>query len=123
VRCRRHIAAAVLTLALALPSTALAQSAGDNQYQDPFEGQGGGGSTQQQQQQQQQSSGSQGRQQSAAPTTQNQAEQALPTAAQAQPAQTGALPRTGGQTPLLLAYGWTLVIAGTALRRASRRTT
>ncbi len=33
----------LLTLALALPAVVHAQSAGDDQYVDPFEGQGGGG--------------------------------------------------------------------------------
>ena len=119
MRRSRNIAAAVLALALALPSAALAQSAGDDQYQDPFSGQDGGGSNQQQGS----GSGSQGQQQDAAPTTQGQTQDAAPTAAQAEPAQTGTLPRTGPQTPLALAYGWTLLIAGTALRRAARRTT
>ena len=101
-------------LALALPSAALAQSAGDQQYQDPFENQGGEQGQQQQQPAQEE--------QAQAPTTQTQAE-APATTAQADPAQTGTLPRTGAQTPLLLAYGAVLLLAGTALRRASRSTT
>jgi hypothetical protein len=109
-----HIAVAVLTLALALPSAALAQSAGDEQYQDPFEDRGGG-------QTEQQGSGQQ-QQQAQAPTTQGQAVDPAASTAQTQPAQTGTLPRTGGATPLLFAYGAVLLLAGTALRRAARRT-
>ena len=105
----------VLTLALALPPAALAQSAGDQQYQDPFENQGG--------EQGQQQQPTQGEEQAQAPTTQSQAEAPAATTAQADPAQTGTLPRTGAQTPLLLAYGAVLLLAGTALRRASRSTT
>jgi len=100
-------------LALALPSAALAQSAGDQQYQDPFENQGGEQGQQQPTQEEQ----------AQAPTTQSQAEAPAATTAQADPAQTGTLPRTGAQTPLLLAYGAVLLLAGTALRRASRSTT
>lgn len=108
----------MLALVLALPSAALAQSAGDNQYQDPFEDQGGSGQTQQQG-----SSQGDGGQQAQAPSTQGQAADPSATTAQAEPAQTGTLPRTGSETtPLLLAYGLTLLLGGTALRRAARHT-
>jgi LPXTG-motif cell wall-anchored protein len=101
----------VLALVLALPAAALAQSAGDNQYQDPFEDQGGGGQTQQQ--------GSTTQQQAQAPsTTQSQGTAPSTTTTQAQ---ANTLPRTGSETgPLLLAYGAALLIGGTALRRAAR---
>ena len=104
----------MLALVLALPAAALAQSAGDNQYQDPFEDQGGGGQTQQQ--------GSTTQQQGQAPsTTQSQGTAPSTTTTQAQAAQANTLPRTGSETgPLLLAYGAALLIGGTALRRAAR---
>jgi LPXTG-motif cell wall-anchored protein len=109
----------VLALVLALPAAALAQSAGDNQYQDPFEDQGGGGQTQQQGS----SQGDGGQQQAQAPSTQGQAADPSASTAQAEPGQTGTLPRTGSETtPLLLAYGLTLLLGGTALRRAARHT-
>src|SRR4051794_17818660 len=40
----RRIAVLVSSLALALPASALAQGAGDNQYTDPFAGENGSGS-------------------------------------------------------------------------------
>ena len=43
---RSPLAVGAALLALAAPAPALAQSAGDNQYQDPFANQGGGGSNQ-----------------------------------------------------------------------------
>jgi hypothetical protein len=106
-------------LALALPSAAHAQSAGDEQYTDPFSNQGDNGS-----QQQPSNSGSQGGGgQGSAPTTaQGQTTAPGASAAPAQPAQTGTLPRTGGQAPLLFAYGWVLLVTGTTLRRLARRT-
>ena len=43
MRVRRALAAIAATLLLAAPGTALAQSAGDDQYRDPLGGSGGGG--------------------------------------------------------------------------------
>jgi hypothetical protein len=102
------LACAVL---LALPASALAQSAGDNQYTDPFSGQsqGGGGN-------------SGGGNAQASPQT-AQAAPAAPsaTASQAQqPDQGAALPRTGFPTLLPLAYGLVLLLGGVALRRGAR---
>src|SRR4051794_4458574 len=42
---RKLLAGAMTIAALALPAAALAQSAGDQQYQDPLGGQGGSGSS------------------------------------------------------------------------------
>ena len=52
---RPRLAALAVAAFLVAPSAALAQSAGDQQYSDPFAGQGGGGGSSQ-------SSGSQGSQ-------------------------------------------------------------
>jgi hypothetical protein len=107
------LACAVL---LALPAGALAQSAGDNQYTDPFSGQtqgggnsGGGGN-------------SSGGNAQASPQT-AQAAPATPsgTATQAQqPTQGATLPHTGFPTLLPLAYGLVLLLGGVALRRGAR---
>jgi hypothetical protein len=119
MRRRRSISALVCALALAMPAGALAQSAGDNQYQDPFSGKtptgggnsgggGGGGNT---------SGGGGGNSSQASP----QVAQSAPSAAtaQAQPAQGQTLPRTGFPAFLPFAYGFVLLLAGAALRRAS----
>ena len=106
----------VCALALATPSSALAQSAGDDHYQDPFSGQpqgggsGGGGS-----------GGGGGDNSQASPQT----AQSTPSSpesdtSQAQSAQDGALPRTGFEAVLPLAYGMVLVLSGAALRLGAR---
>lgn len=100
-------------LVLALSPAALAQSAGDQQYQDPFDEETGGGQQQAEPQEQQ----------SEAPTTQGQTADPGATTTQAAPAQTGTLPRTGGPTPLLFAYGAVLLLGGVTLRRAVRSNT
>jgi hypothetical protein len=110
---RRTLVASVAALALVAPARALAQSAGDNQYQDPFAGQGG-------------SSGGSGG--SATPTPQPSAPAptapapastpAAPTA-QAQPAPAGPqLPYTGSPVDagLLAAAGGLLLAGGVTLR-------
>ena len=101
-----------MTLVLALSPAALAQSAGDQQYQDPFEEQGGGGNEQAQPAPEPQ-----------APASQGQTADPEATTTQVAPAQTGTLPRTGGPTPLLLAYGAVLLLAGATLRRVARSNT
>jgi hypothetical protein len=110
----------VLTLALvvaflATPAGALAQSAGDEQYADPF------GS---------QPPGEKQNQQSSPPATSSPASPApaaggdgtASAAPTAQPAQADpALPRTGGfPAPLLGAIGYALLVAGAAFRRQLR---
>jgi hypothetical protein len=119
MRCRGTLLALVCALLLAMPASALAQSAGDNQYQDPFSGQtqgggnsGGGGS-------------SGGGNAQASPQT-AQAAPASPSATTSQGQQqptggaSGTLPRTGFLTPLPLAYGLVLLLGGAALRRGAR---
>jgi hypothetical protein len=111
---RARLAAALVTAAmLVLPAAALADSAGDNQYQDPF-----AGTPSQPKQPKQQPSGTQGG------STQTPAAPA-PTPAPAQttaapaatPTQTGTLPRTGFPLLPVAAVGAALLAAGILLRR------
>jgi hypothetical protein len=121
MRRRRTAPALACALALAFPAGAAAQSAGDDQYTDPF--------ADQEPQGQQESGGNSGGGGgggggNAQPSPQSaQATPASPsaTASQAQePAQGEALPRTGFQALLPLAYGLVLLLSGAALRRGSR---
>jgi hypothetical protein len=118
-----HRAVAALTLVLALlaaSGTALAQSAGDEQYVDPFQGGQGGGQAQQPEPAPQP-------EQPAAPAPEGGAvggqattEPApTPDPAPAEPAPTAAptLPRTGLPAALLAAAGYALLLAGIAIRR------
>lgn len=106
---RSLITAAAIAASLAAPAGALAQSAGDEQYTDPF-GQSGT-PAQGQQQQEQQGAAGQAPSQTAAPAPDS--GQAAP--AQAAPAQ---LPRTGGSAVVLtLTAGSLMLLAGFAIRR------
>jgi hypothetical protein len=109
---RPRIAGLIVAALLALPAPALAQSAGDEQYQDPF-----GGSDQEQ------SGGSD------TPDSSGEAAQATPTpepapatapAPSAAPVETSPaaqqLPRTGGDPELPAVAGALLVAGGVALR-------
>ena len=112
---RRTVSAAALTLAL-LPASAAAQSAGDEQYEDPF------GEEQ-----------SQATPEPAAPAAPAQPAQPAPAqpapaqpapaAAAAAPAQAAQLPRTGSDAVLPGVLGLILLAAGVALRAHVRRTT
>jgi hypothetical protein len=120
----KRILAVVLALALALPGAALAQSAGDEQYVDPFQ------ESQGQQQEQAtpppQESGSQGGAQGGDGTVQAPAEtQVVPEAPPTAASTTGApavegsetLPVTGLPAAVLALAGVFLVAAGGTLRR------
>jgi LPXTG-motif cell wall-anchored protein len=99
-----------LLCALAAPSAALAQGAGDEQYQDPF--------GDEQSQPEPTATATPAPAQSApAPTATPSAAQAAP--AQPAPAQTsaGQLPRTGADAGWLALAGAVLLAAGIALRR------
>jgi hypothetical protein len=108
----RGIAALILAVVLlAAPAAALAQSAGDEQYVDPFQGEGNGG---------------QAEQPEPAPAPEPAPEQPsepLPSAdgdaPAAEPAQESAptLPRTGAPVVLFAAAGYALLLAGIAIRR------
>ena len=125
MRRRRRIAALACALTLAVPSTALGQSAGDDQYQDPFSGQ--------QPQRQGQSQGSQGgsgggggggggNSGAGAGTQSAQAAPAEPgdAAGQAESSQGATLPRTGFMAALPLVWGLVLLLSGAALKRGAR---
>jgi hypothetical protein len=112
-RCRLTALLALLAL-LALPGPALAQSAGDEQYQDPFAqgqeetaDQGGSGGDQ--------GSDGDGVAQPAPPAP---APEAAPAQNEA-PAGTQTLPRTGFPAALAAAVGLALLAGGTLLRLAA----
>jgi LPXTG-motif cell wall-anchored protein len=107
--------------ALALPAAALAQSAGDQQYQDPLAGQGGGGSSSPSTPSQPSgSSGSSGSQTPAAPapSTSNGSTAATPSANGSRPV---TLARTGFDAWVLIAVGLALVAAAGLLVIPRRR--
>jgi hypothetical protein len=109
---RRSLAVAGTVLAL-LPAAAVAQSAGDEQYQDPF------GSEDQQQSQPAATA-------TPAPATGAQPAQATPAPAAAPaasnaPAQAAQLPRTGWDAGVPGVLGLVLMSAGVALRARVRR--
>ena len=115
------------SLLLALPSAAFAQSAGDDQYQDPFAGQdqpqGGGGNSGGGNSGGNAGGNSGGGQGDSAPSTAAQAPSGGD-GSQGQSAQAGnTLPRTGlsaGFAVLVLTSGSALLIGGFALRRVGR---
>jgi hypothetical protein len=107
---RRLVTLLATLCLLALPSAALAQNAGDEQYNDPFgNSQGGNGNS---------GNGSDsGGDQGSAPTTP--AQTGGETASEAAPAASSAamLPRTGLPVLILAASGALLFAGGTTLRR------
>ena len=107
---RTSIALLSALLLLALPGAALAQSAGDDQYSDPFgdtEQPAGGGD-------QPVDDGDSVPQQSA-PTS----DPAPSTAKAVTDADAGTLPRTGFEVVLLIAAAFPLLVGGIALRRVA----
>jgi len=111
--------AVALSAILALPVAAFAQSAGDDQYADPFgpveqQDDNGSGS--------EQPPPVQGRTEGSAPEDLAPVDE-LPAAPEAVAAQTGGgggtLPRTGFEAWLLAAIGWWMLLGGIALRRVT----
>ncbi|HWM12440.1 MAG TPA: LPXTG cell wall anchor domain-containing protein [Solirubrobacteraceae bacterium] len=106
---RSRIASLIAAGLLAFPAAAGAQSAGDDQYQDPFAGE----------QEQEQESQAQEPESTPAPTS-GAAQEPAPAAPEAATAQapSGAeeLPRTGADTGLLALGGMLLLVGGVALR-------
>jgi hypothetical protein len=119
MRCRGTLFALVCVLLLGLPGNALAQSAGDNQYQDPFAGQSPSSS---QPKQAPSGGGGGGGNAGASAGTTAQAAPADPsaTASQSQQQAGATLPRTGFNATLPLVYGLVLLLSGVALRRGAR---
>jgi LPXTG-motif cell wall-anchored protein len=105
---RRRIAVLTTAALLALPGSALASGAGDDQYQDPFADQ----SAQTQQQAAPAPAQKAAPAQSPAP-----APSAAPAAASAQRTAAPALPRTGPDAGITALGGAALLAAGLALRR------
>jgi LPXTG-motif cell wall-anchored protein len=109
----RRIAALAAALSLALPAGALAQGAGDNQYQDPFAGENSGSGS---------GSGSGG---GGEGTTGNGSLSNSPPSgeqlASQQSTSSGELPRTGADPGLIALLGAGLILTGAGLRVRVRR--
>jgi len=118
---RSRLVALFAALALLAPASAFAQSAGDNQYTDPFGGDSGG--------QQQSSSGSQGSSSSGTSGTTTTAQAPAPaptsapvaTAAQSTTVATQQLPRTGHDPITPAVAGFWLLLGGVTLRARLRQ--
>jgi LPXTG-motif cell wall-anchored protein len=113
-RWRRSLSVAAALCAL-LPAGAAAQSAGDEQYQDPFADEPA--------QEAPAATPAPAAPAPAAPPAQAPASEAPATAAAAPQAAAAQLPRTGGEAWLLALAGLALLSAGVALRAHARRPT
>src|SRR3954462_14045942 len=116
---RRAVPAIVVALGLAAPAAASAQSAGDNQYVDPFANSQAPAKHQGQQAQGQGQDQSSGSTSATAPVNTVQ-----PAASSGTTASSSHLPRTGQPMTPLFALGGALLLAGLVLRLsiAPRRT-
>ncbi|MGH2763883.1 MAG: hypothetical protein ACRDLD_15115 [Thermoleophilaceae bacterium] len=106
----RRLAPLALVVALALPAGATAQSAGDEQYADPF-------APSEQPQQPAPPPSAPAPAPSGEVDDQVDVEPAAPAAGVAQTDPSGTLPRTGFPAALALAAGWWMLLGGLALRR------
>jgi hypothetical protein len=95
-----------VTASLALPAAAFGQSAGDEQYTDPFA-------------EQEEAPDQQGQEQPAAPPAETPAEPSPGGNGETEAAQTPSpsLPRTGAPVLLFAAAGYALLLGGVAIRR------
>jgi hypothetical protein len=134
MRVPQRLAALAIVALLAAPGTALAQSAGDNQYQDPFGNQGSGGGSGsgsggsggggQSSGSQDSGSGSSGQSSGAQSNDTGSPQTSSSTGTDAQASQTTGgrqLPRTGGEPGLVALLGAGMTFGGVALRRRVRR--
>jgi LPXTG-motif cell wall-anchored protein len=112
---RRRVAALITAATLALPSAAFAQSAGDEQYDDPFAGE-----DQEQAEPTPDPDTPTSSDSAQEPTTTTPTPTTTATTAQAQPGQEQ-LPRTGADAGLLALGGFVLLTGGVALRVKVRR--
>ena len=116
MRPSRRIAALAAALSLSLPAGALAQGAGDNQYQDPFAGEDSGSGS---------GSGSGGGGGGAEGTSGNGSLSNSPPAGESLASQpstsSGELPRTGADPGLVALLGAGLILTGAGLRVRVRR--
>lgn len=122
----KRCAALLVALVLALPGTALAQGAGDNQYQDPFSGQGSGqgssGSGSQGSGSQGSGSGSSSSGSSSSGSSSSRGGSSRSTGSPSTTASASqTLPATGGQPVTLGLLGAGLLLAGVGLRLRLRR--
>jgi LPXTG-motif cell wall-anchored protein len=112
----RRLAALIAALALALPASAVAQSAGDDQYEDPFAGENGGSApSQQEPAAAAPAPASEPAPQAAAPAAQAAPAAPQPAVSAAAPAGTQ-LPYTGSDAAPALIAGTLLLSGGLALR-------
>jgi hypothetical protein len=126
----QRLAALAIAALLAAPGTALAQSAGDNQYQDPFGNQGSGGgsgssgssgSSSGGQSGDSQGSGSGSGQSADTGSSQTSSSTGTTDAQGSQTTASRQLPRTGGEPGLVALLGAGMTFGGLALRRRVRR--
>jgi hypothetical protein len=113
---RRRLAALIAVLALAAPASSAAQSAGDDQYEDPFAGENGGSAPSRQQPAPAAAAPeSEPAPQPAAPAAQAAPAAPQPAVSAAAPARTQ-LPYTGRDAAPALIAGTLLLAGGVALR-------
>ena len=110
---------AILLVLFAVPATALAQSAGDDQYSDPLAG-SEQPSTQQGQQQQSDSGRAPRRRRAGADAERSRTPAQSGTATDGAESGDDSLPRTGLDVMLLFAAAAPLLLGGFALRRVAR---
>jgi LPXTG-motif cell wall-anchored protein len=103
-------AALAAVLVLSLPAPALAQSAGDEQYRDPFAGQDEGAGNE----------GDAAPAPAPAPTTTTAPAESTATDPEPVATTAGSLPRTGSAAAWVAGFGLLLIAAGAGLRRTAR---
>jgi hypothetical protein len=115
---RRVLTVLLVVAGLALPAGASAQSAGDEQYVDPFAGQGQ--QPQQQRRQQPQAPPAQSAPQQTAQATSQGADETASAAPASDQSSGDTLPRTGLRAGALALIGLIMLLAGTLVRSAAR---